>query len=446
MERFKDAIAARCAQKGIAEYEVYYQLGESTNVGIFQQEIDRFTSSVDGGVCFRCVVDGRMGYASTESLDPAQAAGLVDRAADNAGVLECDDPVILGAGGQRYEALERRLYELPSTEELISAALDTQKAVYAADSRVVDGTMTQCLSEKNEIGIWNSKGLDLSYVNHVAGLVVSAMVSNGTESANDAKIRLGALPAIDSGALAKEAVQGALEKLGGEAAPTGVYPVVFGPKAMAELLKTFSGVFSAEAAQKGLSALADKEGQIVASDAVTIVDDPFHPENPMPMPFDAEGSPTRRKAVVEQGSLRTLLHDLKTANKAGVQTTGNAAKAGYKAPIGVRPFTMYIAAGDSSVAALLRQAGEGVYIDALYGTHAGTDPVSGDFSIQSSGYMISGGEKTTRIKGFTVAGNFYELLKKITAVAEDLELPSPLGMTAFGSPTVLVDGLSIAGK
>lgn len=446
MELFKEKIRERCTEKGITQYEIYYQLGESTSVSIHQQEINQFTSSLEGGVCFRCMVNGRMGYASTESMDPERAGELVDRAVDNATVLETEDVQFLGEGGQVYQALERQLYDLPTTEELIVVALDTQKAIYAADSRVVDGTTTQCLREREQIGIWNSNGLDLSYVNHVAGLVTAAVVSDGGEMANDAQIRLGALSNIDGTALAQKTVQEALEKLGGEGAPTGVYPVVFSPKAISELLKTFSGGFSAEAAQKGLSPLAGKEGQRIGSELLTVLDDPFHPENPMPIPFDAEGSPTACKAVVEQGVLKTLLHNLKTAYKSGGATTGNAAKSGYKAPIGVRPFTMYIAAGNQSPEELIRQAGEGIYIDALYGTHAGTDGVSGDFSIQSSGYLIQDGEKTLRIKGFTVAGNFYELLQKITAVASDMELPMPLGMTTFGAPTVLVDGLSIAGK
>ncbi len=446
MELFKQKIAERCAEKGITQYEIYYEIGESTSVSIHRQEINQFTSSVEGGLCFRCMVNGRMGYASTESLNPEQASKLVDRAVDNAAVLETEDVQFLGEGNQTYEVLDRQLYDLPTTEELIATALDTQKAIYDADPRVVDGTSTQCLREKCQIGIWNSKGLDLNYVNQIAGIVTAAVVSDNGEMANDAQIRLGALQTIDRKALAAETVAGALEKLGGEAAPTGVYPVVFSPKAMAELLKTFSSCFSSDAAQKGLSALVDKEGQSIGSAVLTILDDPFHPQNPMPIPFDAEGSPTARKAVVEGGVLNTLLYNLKTAHKAGCKTTGNAAKGGYNSSIGVRPFTMYIAAGEVAVEELIRQAGEGVYIDALHGTHAGTDGVSGDFSIQSTGYLIQGGEKTTRIKGFTVAGNFYELLKKITAVADDLEFPMPLGMTAFGSPTVLVEGLSIAGK
>lgn len=443
---FKAAVMTRCAQLGITEYELYYQTAESTSVGIFKQEVNQFTGSVEGGVCFRCIVGGKMGYASTEELSPEQAATIVDRAADNAACLETEEAVFLGEGGQLYEPLTLQLYPLPSTEELIHTALDAQAQLYAANDAVVDGTSTQGISERSEIAICNSKGLDLHYVNHVAGLVTAAVVNNGEEMANDFQIKLGELDTIDRDALAHKAVNGALSKLGGEAAPTGVYPVVFDPKAMSSLLQTFSGIFSSEAAQKGLSQLAGKEGQTIASDVVTIVDDPFHKDNPMPIHFDAEGSPTHRKNVVNSGVLNTLLYNLKTANIAGKKTTGNASKGSYTAPVAVRPFTMYLAPGSISEEALLAQAGNGVYINSLEGLHAGANMVSGDFSLQSAGFMIENGQKTTHVKAFTVAGNFYELLKNIIAVADNVTLPMAMGMTAFGAPSVLVRGLSIAGK
>ena len=345
---FKAAVMTRCAQLGITEYELYYQTAESTSVGIFKQEVNQFTGSVEGGVCFRCIVGGKMGYASTEELSPEQAATIVDRAADNAACLETEEAVFLGEGGQRYEPLTLQLYPLPSTEELIHTALDAQAQLYAANDAVVDGTSTQGISERSEIAICNSKGLDLHYVNHVAGLVTAAVVNNGEEMANDFQIKLGKLDTIDRNALAHKAVNGALSKLGGEAAPTGVYPVVFDPKAMSSLLQTFSGIFSSEAAQKGLSQLAGKEGQTIASDVVTIVDDPFHKDNPMPIHFDAEGSPTHRKNVVNSGVLNTLLYKRNTANSAGKQTTGNASKGSYTAPVAVRPFTMYLAPAASA--------------------------------------------------------------------------------------------------
>lgn len=443
---FKEAIIARCKELDVQEYELYYQAAESTSVSAYQNEINEFTGNAEGGVCFRCISGGKMGYASTEELSHNQAMQLVDRALDNAKNLETEDKVFLGQGGQHYETLELHPTNLPSTEGLVKSVLAAQKSLYDADPSVVDGTVTEGICEKSSIAICNSNGLDLSYVNQIAGLVTVAVVSKDGEMANHFKIKLGEPETVDYADLAKRTVTEALEKLGGQVPNTGSYPVVFSPEAMASLLRTYSGIFSSEAAQKGLSQLADAEGTVIASACVTIVDDPFHPKSTSPIHFDAEGSPTHKKNLVEQGVLNTLLYNLKTADKAGKITTGNASKGSYAASVGIRPFTMYLAGGELTEEQLLQKAGNGIYINALEGLHAGANAVSGDFSLQSAGYLIENGVKTAHIKSFTVAGNFYELLKKITAVANNMELHNPLGITSFGAPSVLVDELSIAGK
>ena len=251
---------------------------------------------------------------------------------------------------------------------------------------------------------------------------------------------------MNSEEIAAKAVADAKRKLGGEPPATGVYPVVFNPEAMCSLLGVFSSVFSSENAQKGLSRLGTMEGEVIAAECVTLVDDPFHKENPMPINFDGEGCPTHKKNVIECGKLNTLLYNMKTAAVAGKETTGNAAKGGYDAPVMVRPFTMYLEAGNLSEDELLAKAGNGVMITSLGGLHAGANPISGDFSLQSSGFTIVDGKKGEYIKSFTVAGNFYDLLKNITALANNSHLPRPMGMTTFGAPSTRVDGLSIAGK
>lgn len=443
---FKNEVIAQCAALGVAEYELYYQSAESTSVEVFGHEVNGFVSTQDGGVCFRCLVNGRMGYASTEDLSAAQAKALVVKAMDNAATLETEDPEFLGEGGQEYTPLEQKEFTAPTTEALIKAALDTQEQLYAASPMVIDGCQTQTLSEKLEVAIYNSKGLDLHTEHNIAGVVAVAVVTNGTEMDNDFQIQLGDLDTMDTAQLAKKAADGAVRKLGGDVAPTGQYPVIFDPEAVKGLLGVYSSIFSSEAAQKGLSKLADQEGKTIASPIVTLVDDPAHPQSPMPASFDAEGSPTAKKNIIENGVLTTLLYNLKTANKAGKKTTGNASKAGYAADVAVRPFSMYIAPGEISEEELLKKAGNGVYINSLNGLHAGANPISGDFSLQSAGFMIENGVKTTYVKSFTVAGNFYDLLKNITAVADNVELPSPMGMTNFGSPSIMVEGLSIAGK
>ena len=443
---FKELVIAQAQAMGIADYELYYQAGESTSVSAFQHSINQFTDSTEGGICFRCIVGGKMGYASTEALNASEAKAIVERAAANAEVLESEEQVFLGQGGKTYATIDRKPMELPTTDALIAKVLETQEKIYAADPAVIDGSSTQGISEKSVTAIVNSKGLDLYHEVTLAGLVVAAVVSNGKEMSNDYQIKLGDLDTIDTDALTKKAAEGALRKLGGDVAPTGQYPVVFDSEAMSSLLQTFSSIFSSEAAQKGLSKLKGKEGEKIAADIVTIVDDPFHPENPMPMPFDAEGSPTAKKNIIENGVFNTLLYNLKTANVDGKQTTGNAAKGGYASAVGVRPFSMYLEGGDISEEEMLSKVGNGVYINSVSGLHAGANPITGDFSLQSAGFMIEGGVKTTAVKSFTVAGNFYDLLKNVVAVANNSHLPTAMGMTAFGAPTTWVDGLSVAGK
>ena len=178
---------------------------------------------------------------------------------------------------------------------------------------------------------------------------------------------------------------------------------------------------------------------------VTLVDDPFFEGGAM-MPFDAEGSPTHKKNVIENGRLVTLLYNLQTAAKAGKATTGNAAKGGYASKVGVRPFVMYLAPGGMTEDELLEAAGNGVYINSLGGLHAGANPITGDFSLQSGGFLIENGKKTAPVKSFTVAGNFFDMLGKIREIASNLEPPRGGGVTGFTSPSVLVDGLTVAGK
>ena len=445
-QSFKQAVIAEAKARGIEEYELYYSGGISTSVGIFQHEVNQFSDAEEGGVCFRCIVNGKMGYASTQAMSETEAKEIVRKASENAEVLETVEQVFLCEGGKEYEPLNIELYELPSTEELLETALATQEKLYAANSCVIDGCQTTAIRERSEIAIYNSKGLDLHYENNAAGLVVAAVVSNGTEMANDYQIKLGELSKLDTDKMTGKAVENAMLKLGGDVPETAVCPVVFDQEAMSDLLQTFASIFSSENAQKGLSKLGDKEGQTIAAQCVTLVDDPFHKDSPMPINFDAEGCPTHKKNVIENGVLNTLLYNLKTAAVAGKETTGNASKAGYNGTVLVRPFTMYLEGGEYTEEQLIEKAGNGVYINSLGGLHAGANPISGDFSLQSAGFVIRDGKKAEYVKSFTVAGNFYDLLNKITALGNNVILPSAMGMTNFGAPSVLVDNLSIAGK
>jgi len=447
-QTFRQIAADEAAALQVEAYELYYQLEESTSVSAFRHEINEFSDASEGGVCLRCLVNGKMGYASTQLLSEESARALVRRAADNAAALETAEPEFLVGAGQSYQSVPTGSACLPDADALRRAALAGQDALYAQRG-VVDGCGTDIYAGRTRIAIYNSLGLDLRYENTASIAFLNAVVSDGApdgEKTNEYKICLGQLDKLDLPAAAAEAADAARACLGAGVAPTGTMPVVFSPKAMAQLLGTYAGVFSAENVQKGLSLLKDKEGTAIAAPIVTLVDDPFYAKSAMPMPFDAEGSPTRCKNVIEKGVLSTLLYNLRTAAAAGKTTTGNAAKAGYDAKVGVRPFTLYLASGELTREQLLQKAGNGVLIESLGGLHAGANTISGDFSLQSAGFLIENGQKAAPVRSFTVAGNFFTLLRGITAIADDPQDPTSASSTAFVSPSVLVEGLTIAGK
>lgn len=444
-QTFRQFVAGEAAKLHIEEYELYYQLEESTSVSVFRHEVNRFSDSGEGGVCLRCLTGGKMGYASTQLLSEESARSLVRRAADNASVLESSEPEFLVEAGQSYQTAAVNTAPMPAADTLRKTALAGQDALYA-QSGVVDGSRTEAFAEHIQIAIHNSRGLDLRYENTVSGAFLAAVVSNGEEKANSFKGCLGAPEQLDLAGTAKEAADNARATLGAGVAPTGAMPVVFSAKAMSQLLGTYSGIFSAENVQKGLSLLKDKEGEVIAAPSVTLVDDPFYKDSPMPIPFDGEGSPTRCKRVIEKGVLNTLLYNLSTAAAAGKATTGNASKSGYDSKVGIRPFTMYLEKGELTQEQLLEKAQNGVLIDSLGGLHAGANTISGDFSLQSSGFLIEKGKKAAPVRSFTVAGNFFSLLKGIAAIADDPQPPTSPSFTAFVSPSVLVEGLTIAGK
>ena len=445
-EEFKELVINEAKAQELEEYELYYSTSESVEISTFRHEINEFSASNEGGVCVRALSGGQMGYASTEELNAEEARAIVSRAVENAGVLESAEKVFLGEAGGVYEKPEKKEYALPGTDELIQTALESQKIAYAADPQVVDGTSSTVINIKQQVAIFNSRGLDLSCENAATAYFVVAVVSDGNEMNDSFEVKFGPLSELKTEELVGKAVEDAKKKLGAGVAPTGAYPVVFAPRAMAALLGTFASVFSAEAAQKGLSLLAGREGEAIAAPCVTLTDDPFYAESPVQLSFDAEGMPTSRKALIEDGTLKTLLHNLKTAAVAGVKTTGNASKSNYAASVGISPFTLVLKPGDLTEEELLAKAGNGVWIDMLQGMHAGANPISGDFSLQSGGFMIENGKKTEAVKAFTVAGNFFDLLKHVEALSDQAEFNGMSTDSAYASPAVLVSGLSIAGK
>ena len=444
---FKQAVIAAAEAKEIKDYELYYSESAETQTEIFKTEVKGFNTSSRLGVCLKCLVNGKMGYASTENLSEEEAVSLVERALDNATSIESEEQAFIHTKGDTYAVLEKEEAKLPTAAELIDFSMALQNQLYATDNRVVDGTQAYAGFVESRSALYNSSGLDLEDSAAFAFTYGMAVVAENGEMYDGMEVSSGKFDSFNVEKIAKEAVKDAVETIGAEPVESGKYPVVFSNKVMASMLSTYASVFSAEAAQKGLSLLKDKEGEQIAADIVTLTDDPMRADALVKATFDDEGVATYKKNVIEGGKFVTLLHNLKTAAVAGVKTTGNGSKASYASNVSIRPYSFFINPVKGTLEDLFAEAGNGVYITSVEGMHAGANPITGDFSLAASGFRIEDGKKTTPVKSITVSGNFFTLLKEIASVGEDLKFnPFALSASRCGSPSVLVKEMTIAGK
>lgn len=447
-KQFIDALFARAKEAGFEACEVYHSTSSNFNVNVLNGEILSYSVNDRTGLGFRGLFDGKMGYASTQILDESAIDLLIDGAKTNAQLIEDDDKQFLYDGSGEYAQVD--LYN-PAIDEVSAAdkiemARELEKLTMAKDPRIVRVGHCSIQTASEETNIVNTLGLNVS--SRVGLMVgVTGPVAQEGDKVNDCYSFASAMdPAkLDLDKAATEAVETAIIGLNAEPIESGAMHVLLHPDAAMDLLATFDTIFSADVAQKGMSLLKGREGETIAAECVTIVDNPHMPNNAASTAFDGEGVPTYVKNIVENGKLTTLLHNLKTAHKQGVKTTGNAYRGGYASTVGVAATNLYFKPTEATEEEMLAKLGDGLQITEVSGLHAGANSISGDFSLSAKGFRVRDGKKCEAVNQITVAGNFYQLLKDIEAVGGDLKFSVP-SSAMYGSPSLLISSLSIAGK
>lgn len=442
MNLFIDRVLEAAKNAGIDTAEVYYESGESFRAGAMDGEINQYQVSASQNLSLRGTVNGKMGTSSTQAFDDAAIQQLVEGVKESAALIESDVQDEIYAGDPEYPEIPKTESDIKETtaEAKLALCLAMEKAAKEADPRVWKVSRAMVSTGCSTIRMKNSYGLDLtdegSYCMAYAAPIAKADGKTATGGYMEAGSKFADL---DAEKIGRKAVEETVCQLGGAPVPGGEYRIIMRFDAMQSLLHPFAGIFSAENAQQNLSLLKGKEGEKIASDVVTLMDDPLLPGGFGSQRFDGEGSASHTKAVIDQGVLTTLLHSRKTARKQGVQSTGNAHRAG--GAIRVAPTNFFFKPGEKSLEELMADVGEGLVITDLAGLHSGANPTSGDFSLLSKGYTIEGGKRGRAVEQITVAGNFYELLKNIVAVGCDLEFAGD----TIGSPSVDVGTLKVSG-
>lgn len=445
LELFVDSLFKKASEAGFSEYEVYYVDRESLGISVYKEEVEKYNLNNSAGLSFRGKLGDRIGYSYTEILDEDAIDMLAKKAKENVSAIENNDIQFIYEGDKEYKKISTYYEALENLapDKLINIAINMEKEAKKYCDKVESFSGCAISYSSGKYGIINSKGLNLKNKSNLLTAYVVPIVKDGENMYDGCGYVVAkSLDEIDPAKIAKMGVDEALSKIGATSIPAGNYKVIINNEAMVSLLSTFAGIFSGDAVQKGLSLLKGKEGEIIASDIVNLVDDPHLKDGLASVAFDDEGVATVKTYLIQDGKLNTLLHNLKTANKAGVKSTGNGFKASYASPISVSPTNFYIEPGVNSLEEMTKKIDKGLIITDLAGLHSGANSITGDFSLAAKGFYIENGVKTHPVEQITVAGNFFTLLTDIEEVGNDLKFP----MSSVGSPSIMIKELSIAGE
>ena len=444
---FISELLYRAGQKGFTDAEIYISGSSSLGISTLDQEINKFESSSSRGLCFRGTYKNKMGYSYSELIDDGAIDIIITEAIQNSEILEEEeqDKLFTGSKDENYSEIIGFNEDLKniSVDDKINAALSMEKSAKQTSVLIKGIDFNEFEYFESDVMIANTYGMDLEYKSNGAIGYAYARAVKESETKTGVEFWAGRdWEDFNPEEIGKTASEMAISKLGAKSTASGQYKIIIQNTAFADLLSTFSPVFLADKAQKGLSLLAGKLNEKIASESFNLRDDPIYPDSIRAVPFDAEGVATFNKAIIENGEFKTFLHNLKTAAKDGVKSTGNASKAGYKSPVKVAPKNLYVVPGKISKDGLIEKVCDGIYITELAGLHSGANEVSGDFSLMAEGFLIENGKITKPVEQITIAGNFFDVLKNIEETADNLRF-SPGGV---GSPDIYIKSLAVAGS
>ena len=432
----------KCLDEGIKDVEIYSLSTKSNSVEMLNDKAEKNESSNLNVSNIRAVYNNHIVSTYVENMTDENIDAIIKRLKDEATYVENTDPFFMYEGEDEYDKLELKDNDLDSftledmtnyLKELDKEAKKRSKYVVTTESSI--GTTF----EKKEIT--NTKGLNVSQEEKVGIIFFSVVVRKDEEvKTSYAFTPFKNFKDIDKEKLLADSVDVAVNKLGATSYKSGQYKVLIKNTCMLSLLGAFSSQFLASSVMKKMSSLDGKIGEKIFGDNINILDDPYINEFNMNA-FDDEGVKTRTKAVVKNGKLETYLYNLQTAAFFNTKTTGNGFKNGIKGELSVSPTNFYLQKGENSFDELLKLVDNGVYITDLQGLHAGLNPISGAFNLQSQGFLIENGKITKPLTLIILSGNFFEMMKNVKYIGSDLEFRSK-----FGAPSIVVDKLAVSGK
>jgi len=444
--KLAENIVAKASSTG-AEVEVYIQTGRETRIQVDQGKVENLSHAGNKGLGVRVLLDGCEGYAYSSDFSDENLNQVWKSAYELAKVGDPDPyrglPDAEEIRDEDLDIFDPSISETPIKEK-IDFVLGVERAAVGFDERIFRTNRCTYQDADSKVTLVNSKGFSGSYNQTLAASYLMAIGREG----EDTSMALGfgasiALADLNAEEIGLEAARNTIRLLGGKPVPSQEASVVLSPQIASQLITFISLALKADEMQRGRSFLIGKVGEDVASDIVSLLDNGRLKRGLASAPFDGEGVPSRATKIIDEGVLQAVLHNTYTARREGVGSTGNAARSSHRQPPDLLPTNFYLQPGEMTPETIISGVERGLYVLNTMST-GGINPVSGDYSVAARGIWIENGELAGPVNEVTIAAPMDQMLKHVSAVGNDLRFV-PMG-GVFGSPTIRIDGMTIAGK
>ncbi|MCB6179404.1 TldD/PmbA family protein [Rhodobacter sp. Har01] len=412
------------------------------NIDYRQGRLEQAERSEGTEVGLRVLIGGRQACVSASDIAPATLAALAERAVamareapqDPSAGLADPDQTARGWDLAALDLCDPAPDPLPAALEQAARALDG--AAMAAGG-VAQAEATAAFSRR-EVFLAQSNGFAGGHARTSHSRSVTAFCGSGTGMERDwaGETRTHGADLPDLEAMGRLAAERAHARLGAVKPPTGRFPVVYDERVASSLIGHLLSAINGSAIARGASWARGLMGQQVLPAGLWLTEDPLRPRSGASRPFDAEGLPTRAKALVQDGVLQTWVLDLATARRLGLQSTANASR-GPTAPPSPSTTNVDLTQGAQSRDDLLAAMGTGLLICGMIGQTI--NPTTGDYSRGASGFWVENGRISHPVNECTVAGNLRDMLLRIVP-ANDARSHLTLRV-----PSILIDGMTLAG-
>jgi PmbA protein len=403
-------------------------------------KVEKLERSEGQDLGLRVLVGRQQAMVSSSDRSPKMLAELVERTLAMARAVPEDpfcglaDPDQIAHDWPQLDMLDP---VEPSAEELIERARACEEAAMAVPG-ITNSEGAEAGWGRSRIALVASNGFAGFYAGSHHGVSVAVIGGSGQRMERDYDFTSAVYAADlrDPAAIGKSAGERTVRRLGARKMPTGRYPVVLDPRVARGMISHLLGGISGPSIARGTSFLKDKLGRRIFPEAITVTEDPHRQRGHRSKPFDAEGLPNRRRALIDNGVLTTWLLDLRSARQLGLKSTGHAAR-GTASPPSPSATNIWIEPGAQTPAELMADIKSGFYVTELMGM--GVNGLTGDYSRGAAGFWIENGEVAFPVSEMTVAGNLNDMFLRLVA-ANDLEFRA-----GADAPTLRIDDLTVAG-